>query len=117
MRNGVLKYLLKKVAADLLPAEILARPKRGFGIPIKHWFRGDLTSYAYDWLDSPQARQRGIFDPQFIRDLLKVHSSTKAVNHSEAIWTLLCLEHWFQIYMDGHSSAIQRSTLAELTSN
>jgi asparagine synthase (glutamine-hydrolysing) len=99
-RKGVLKYLLKKVAADLLPSEILVRPKQGFGVPIKHWFRDELTGYAHDLLDPPRARQRGIFDPKFIRNLLKSHASTKLVNYSEAIWALLCLELWFQTYMD-----------------
>lgn len=115
MRNGVLKSLLKKVAADLLPADILARPKKGFGVPIKHWFRGDLTDYAHDLLDSARARQRGIFHPQFIRDLLKAHSNTRSVNHSEAIWSLLCLEHWFQIYLDVPSFSIdERNAAANL---
>ncbi len=100
MRNGMLKYLLKKVATNMLPAEILARPKQGFSAPIKHWFRDDLIGYAYDVLTSLQAQQRGIFNPQFIRDLLKKHVSTTRVNHSKAIWALLCLELWFQIYMD-----------------
>jgi asparagine synthase (glutamine-hydrolysing) len=99
-RNDVLKFLLKKVAADMLPAEILNRPKQGFGVPLKHWFRDDLTGYAYELLDSPRARQRGIFNPQFIRGLLKAHAGTKLVNHSEGIWALLCLELWFQAYMD-----------------
>src|SRR5205814_4743080 len=45
-RNGALKSLLKKVAADILPAEILQRPKQGFGVPIKQWFRADLRDYA-----------------------------------------------------------------------
>lgn len=100
MRSGVLKSLLKKVAADLLPKEILTRPKQGFGVPIKHWFRGELIDYAYDLLDAPLARQRGIFDPEFIRSLLKEHVSNEQVNYSEAIWSLLCLEQWFQVYMD-----------------
>jgi asparagine synthase (glutamine-hydrolysing) len=105
MRNGILKSLMKKVAADLLPAEILARPKKGFGVPIKHWFRDDLIGYAHDLLESAQARQRGIFDQQFISELLQAHSNTRTVNHSEAIWSLLCLEHWFQIYLDGLSTS------------
>ena len=99
-RNGVLKSLLKKVAADILPAQILSRPKQGFGVPIKHWFRGELTSYAREMLDTPKAHSRGIFEPNFIRRLLQSHASTKLVNHSDAIWTLLCLELWFQAYMD-----------------
>lgn len=100
MRDGALKSLLKKAAADILPANILTRPKQGFGVPIKHWFRDDLVGYAYDLLDSPRAQQRGIFNPQYVRNLLKAHSRTKLVNHSEAIWSLLCLELWFQIYID-----------------
>jgi asparagine synthase (glutamine-hydrolysing) len=107
--NGVLKYLLKKVAADLLPAEIVTRRKQGFGVPIKHWFRGDLNDYAYELLLSPRAQQRGIFNPEFIRDLLQAHARTTLVNHSDAIWALLCLELWFQTYMDEPSISAERS--------
>src|SRR5438045_3148946 len=99
-RNNALKYLLKKAAAGIVPTEILTRPKQGFGVPIKHWFRGELTSYAYDLLDSSRARQRGIFDQQFIRNLLQSHAGARLINHSEAIWALLCLELWFQVYID-----------------
>jgi len=116
-RNGVLKYLLKRVAADLLPAEILTRRKQGFGVPIKHWFRGDLNGYAYDVLLSTRARQRGIFNPEFIRNLLKAHASTKLVNHSSAIWTLLCLELWFQIYLDEPSRDVEQTMQTQITSN
>jgi asparagine synthase (glutamine-hydrolysing) len=116
-RNGTLKYLLKKAAANLLPAEILARGKQGFGVPIKHWFRGDLNGYAYDLLLSPRAQQRGIFDPEFIRNLLKAHARTTLVNHSDAIWTLLCLELWFQVYMDEAPTHIEQGSPTQITSH
>ena len=116
-RSGVLKYLLKKIAADMLPAEILTRPKQGFGVPIKHWFRGDLTNYAYDLFTSPRARQRGIFNPNFIRNLLKAHASTKLVNHSDAIWALLCLELWFQTYIDQPSLHVEESAQTEIVTH
>jgi asparagine synthase (glutamine-hydrolysing) len=116
-RDGVLKYLLKKIAVDMLPTEILTRRKQGFGVPIEHWLRRDLTDYAYDLLDSPRARQRGIFHPQFIRNLLKAHASTKWVNHSAAIWALLCLELWFQIYMDQPPIYVEQSSPVQITSN
>ena len=109
-RNGVLKSLLKKAVADLLPAEILQRPKQGFIVPIKHWFRGDLTNYALELLDSAQARQRGIFRPEFVRNLLQAHASTKLVNHSDTIWALLCLELWFQTYMDQPPVSVEQYT-------
>ncbi len=116
-RNGVLKYLLKKAAADILPPEILTRRKQGFEVPIKHWFRSDLTGYAHDLLDSPRARQRGIFNPQFIHNLLKAHASTKLINHGSAIWTLLCLELWFQVYMDKPPIHLDLPVQAQLISN
>ena len=115
--NGILKYLLKKVAADMLPPEILTRRKQGFAAPIKHWFRGDLTSYASELLESPRARQRGIFNPQFIRDVLKSHATTSWVNYSEAIWALLCLELWFQAYIDEPSNHLEGRSQAEITSS
>lgn len=99
LQDGVLKSLLKKVSADVLPNEILTRPKQGFGVPIKHWFRRDLASYASDVLTSTQARQRGIFAPRFIQQLLTTHFQGKH-DYSSAIWALLCLELWFQTYMD-----------------
>jgi len=117
IRKGVLKYLLRKVAHDLLPADILERPKRGFSVPLEHWFRGDLTGYARDLLTSPQATQRGIFRTAFIHDLLKVHRGTAAVNNSEAIWSLLSLEHWFRIYMDDPPSSIQSDAPAAQSCN
>ncbi len=116
-RNGALKYLLKRIAADMLPAEILMRRKQGFGVPIDHWLRKDLTDYAYGLLDSPRARQRGIFNPEFIRNLLKAHASTKRVNNSAAIWALLCLELWFQIYMDQPPIYVEHSSPLQITSN
>jgi asparagine synthase (glutamine-hydrolysing) len=112
-----LKYLLKKVAADMLPPEILTRRKQGFAAPIKHWFRGDLTSFASDLLESPKARQRGIFNPQFIHDVLKSHAKTSLVNYSEAIWALVCLELWFQVYIDEPPTHIEGRSQREITSS
>ncbi len=111
MRNGTLKYLLKKVAADLLPAEILTRKKQGFAIPMAHWFRSadgslkPLANYARELLESSRAQQRGIFNPVFVHKVLKTHANTQMVDHSAAIWSMLCLELWFQTYMDTPSSA------------
>jgi asparagine synthase (glutamine-hydrolysing) len=39
LRNGVRKYLLKKVARSLLPSSIVDRKKKGFGIPLAKWLQ------------------------------------------------------------------------------
>jgi asparagine synthase (glutamine-hydrolysing) len=110
MRNGVLKSLLKKAARDLLPTQILARPKQGFSTPLKYWFRRDLTGYAHDLLGSARVQQRGIFEPQFIQGLLQRLTASEAGgwNASKAVWALLCLELWFQAYMDPSAPPARR---------
>src|SRR5437660_1665889 len=100
VRYNKTKYLLRKIAEDLLPPEILTRPKQGFTLPLAKWFRNDTISYAHDILGSQQARERGIFHPQLLKKLLSTDGSARLENHSQALWTLLCLELWFQIYMD-----------------
>lgn len=39
LRGTTTKWILKQLAATLLPAEIIQRPKQGFGVPIGRWFR------------------------------------------------------------------------------
>jgi asparagine synthase (glutamine-hydrolysing) len=112
LRDGVLKFLLKRVAADMLPPEILTRRKQGFSVPIKHWFRGDLNGYAWDLLTSSKARSRGIFDPLGVSRLLNAHANQTKKDYSGAIWSLLCLELWFQIYVDTPARPIEHAAYA-----
>jgi asparagine synthase (glutamine-hydrolysing) len=100
VNNGKLKYLLKKAASEILPPEILNRKKQGFSVPLKYWFRGELSGFVHDTLESKQARERGIFNPQFVHHLLETHKSNRAVDHSSSIWVMLCLELWFRAYID-----------------
>jgi asparagine synthase (glutamine-hydrolysing) len=55
------KYIMKEAFKDLLPEEILSRPKMGFGIPLGAWFRGGLKNYWEENVLSPKALlcQRG----------------------------------------------------------
>jgi asparagine synthase (glutamine-hydrolysing) len=44
LRGGITKYILKEAVRGLIPDRIIDRPKKGFGIPIGHWFKnGDLN--------------------------------------------------------------------------
>ncbi len=94
------KYILKKaLQKDLVPKEILHRRKQGFGVPLDRWFRGPLKNFAYDILLSGQAKQRGVFHPAKIKELLDDHQTGPA-NYAPHIWSLLVLEMWFREYFD-----------------
>lgn len=108
LHDGILKYMLKKVAADLLPTEIITRKKQGFAMPMDHWFRTDLARFAQETLEAKRAQERGIFNPQFVHHLLQAHQSSRVLDHSSAIWSMLCLELWFRTYMDSSTTYIDQ---------
>ncbi len=93
------KVLLRRALRDLLPPEILARPKQGFGVPIDVWFRGALKDLAFDTLLSPRATARGLFRPAAVRQLLEEHVSGRADRHYQ-LWNLLMLELWHRMFID-----------------
>jgi asparagine synthase (glutamine-hydrolysing) len=86
-----LKRVLKEAVSDLLPAEILGRGKRGFGVPLDRWFRTDLAPYVRSMLGSNGSRVRAHLVPEPIDGLLAEHASG-ARNHGPGIWALLTLE-------------------------
>jgi asparagine synthase (glutamine-hydrolysing) len=90
VRGLSLKRVLKRAVADLLPADILTRPKHGFGVPLDRWFREDLGSYSRSML-GPGARVRGHVNGDAIDQLLAEHQAARG-RHGHALWTLLTLE-------------------------
>jgi asparagine synthase (glutamine-hydrolysing) len=91
MRGGVTKYLLKKWAAPLLPAQIINRPKAGFSVPTKSWFRGDLAGYARETLLARDSASLQFLSAVEIERLLEAH---RFEDRSEQIYSLLVFTHW-----------------------
>jgi len=99
MRGFQPKYLLKKVAARLVPRDVIYRPKMGFGVPIGHWFRGEMHEFVRATLLSEKAQKRGITDPKVVERYI-THHNDRTLDHTHQIWTLLMLELWFQRFID-----------------
>ena len=99
MARGVTKTLFKSAMEPYLPAELLYRPKKGFSLPVDHWFRNELKELAYDVLLSQRATERGLFRQDYVRLLLDEHSGF-ARDHHTRLWVLLMLELWFQMWID-----------------
>jgi asparagine synthase (glutamine-hydrolysing) len=90
LRGLSLKRVLKHALTDLLPRDILSRPKRGFGVPLDRWFRDDLASYTASMLGKG-ARVREHLNSTAVDRLLAEHGAGVA-NHGQPLWTLLTLE-------------------------
>jgi asparagine synthase (glutamine-hydrolysing) len=104
MPGGALKALFKSAMEPYLPRAVLYRPKRGFGCPIDRWFRGELKEMAYDILLSQSARQRGLFQPGYVRRLLDEHCADR-FDHHNRLWALLMLESWYRMWIDAPADA------------
>jgi len=100
-RNGIKKYLLKQAAQGKLPPEIINRPKMGFGVPLRHWFRGDAGEFVRDILLSKAAGERGIFRREELKRLVDTHRGGQR-DLSSQIWTVAFFELWCRRWLDYH---------------
>jgi asparagine synthase (glutamine-hydrolysing) len=99
LRGLTTKYILKKTLQKLLPSENLTRGKMGFGVPIGHWFRGQLQPFLRENLLSDKASRRGLFRPEAVRRLVELHTRGER-DYTHQLWALLMLELWFQRFID-----------------
>ncbi|HJQ32252.1 MAG TPA: asparagine synthase (glutamine-hydrolyzing) [Pyrinomonadaceae bacterium] len=99
LRGLTTKYLLKKTLKRLLPSENLTRAKMGFGVPIGHWFRGQMQPFLREHLLSERVARRGLLRPEAVRRMVEEHTSGER-DHAHQLWTLLMLELWFQRFID-----------------
>ncbi|HEV8593250.1 MAG TPA: asparagine synthase (glutamine-hydrolyzing) [Pyrinomonadaceae bacterium] len=87
------KVILKAAMKDLLPYNILHRPKKGFGIPIAEWLKGRLNPLLRDMLAPGRLKEQGLFNSEYVQRLVKEHETGKASHHKE-LWTLLVFQLW-----------------------
>jgi len=99
MRNGVAKYLLKRVAERYLPANIVHRKKHGFGVPLEYWFKGGLRTVVHDVLFDGRSRARGIFQPTEVARLVRRYEEGRQ-DLAFTIWMLVVFETWSRLYLD-----------------
>ena len=92
------KYLLKKIAEKYLPKECIYRPKQGFGVPLEHWFRGELENYLREKLLAKKFLNYG-FKKQGVEKLINDHTSHKQ-NYANHLWALLMLQEWLQMWFE-----------------
>ena len=98
------KLALRRAFSDMLPPEVAARGKSGFGVPLAAWFRGELRPLAREVLLDERVLSRGWFRPGAVERLLDEHAQGNA-DHGHRLWTLLMLELWQQAHVEAGDSA------------
>lgn len=99
IRNGVSKYLMKKLLERYLPKELVYRRKWGFPAPVGNWLTRDLAYLIDQWLNPARIKQQGIFNEQIVSRYVQLFRSGKNY-HDKRIWSLIFFQMWHAKYME-----------------
>lgn len=98
------KWILKKSLENILPHDVLYRPKTGFGAPLRAWLRGPLKPFVEDMLSSSAINRRGIFDSAAVNQLIADDRAGR-IDAAYTIFSLICIEIWARQFVD-HTTPI-----------
>ena len=92
------KSILKKTIKNKIPDRILRRKKKGFGIPVAGWLKGELKDIALEYLNPQRLKREGFFNPEYVSILLDEHFNNSKDNHKK-IWAIMIFELWLEKYV------------------
>lgn len=92
------KHILRVIAKEFFPGEIIDRKKMGFGIPRARWMRNELRPLVRETLLGSVARNRGWFDSAEVARQIDLHNL--GLNRDRILWPLLAIELWAQNWLD-----------------
>jgi asparagine synthase (glutamine-hydrolysing) len=93
-RDGQGKHVLRAAMRDALPAEVIDRPKQGFGSPMEEWLRGDFGRDARQAVHDSALRERGLLDHDVVDGLFAAHAAGRG-DWSKHLWNLYCVSRWY----------------------
>lgn len=104
--KGNKKRILKDIAYDYIPRELLDRPKVGFGVPLDKWLRGPLKEQLTDMCSKDYLKRQGIFDADYVSDMITDYMRTgdagpaTGANYSKLSWSFFIFQQWYHEYME-----------------
>ena len=102
VRGTEKRHLFRQAFASLLPAEIMAKTKHGFGLPVSDWIRyhRGFRELVRDTLLSRRALERPYFAERAVAELFDLHAGDSTPYYGDLLWTLYMLEAWHRRHGD-----------------
>ena len=91
---GDKKHILKELAYDYIPKEMLSGPKRGFGVPHAKWLRGPLKKEIRRYSDAEFLRKQGLFDTEDVLRLVQTQKHDNKIIYSSVLWSFYMFQRW-----------------------
>lgn len=95
--DGTTKLILREAARGIIPNHVLDRKKLGFPVPIRHWLKKELNSWAKQLIQ--ESETDAYINKEYVSGLLKAHCDGQA-DYSRKIWTLLMFMLWHQVFVE-----------------
>ena len=92
LRQGVPKWILRRLLERRVPRALFDRPKMGFGVPLGDWFRGALRDAMEDHLAGDDLSRLGI-DPRATRELWADFQAGRR-HRTDLLWQMFILMAW-----------------------
>ncbi len=95
------KSRLRAAARELLPAQIMTRPKSGFQLDAPAFLAGAMAGEVEFWLNDERVRRHQIFNPETVRQLRRLPPSKRYRWHSFMLWLMIQTHQWIAVFEDG----------------
>ncbi len=95
---GDKKHILKELAYDYIPKEMLSGPKRGFGVPLAKWLRGSLKGEISRYSAPEYLRKQGLFDSDGVQRLIRTQEHEIKIIYSSILWSFYMFQRWWKEY-------------------
>jgi asparagine synthase (glutamine-hydrolysing) len=93
------KHILKRALDEILPRDLLYTRKRGFGAPVREWFRSALAGWFESHVINSRMRERDLLDYEFVKRMLNEHRK-ESNDWGFHLWALLNLSLWYERWID-----------------
>ncbi len=94
------KHILKELAYDYIPKEMLKGPKKGFGIPLAKWLRGPIKSEVDYYTAEAFIKKQGLFNANAIQELKKKQESSGKIMYSSMLWSFYVFQRWWECWIE-----------------
>jgi asparagine synthase (glutamine-hydrolysing) len=97
--QGGLKGLLKKALDGIVPERVLTKKKWGFTFDPVEQYKKDLRSLALEILTPDRLRRSGVFNPDFVRQVLDAKPHQRLRWHYFMVWQMIGVEIWRDVFI------------------
>lgn len=98
IKNGVNKYLLKKIVHKYIPKDLMERPKKPFIAPLTVWFKNSLKEQTIEYLNEDSLKKQGIFNHSEVIRYRDRYLRGEKVNYQK-LWNILVFQLWYHRWM------------------